>query len=1203
MRLQELLRVADFPAVVAGSDIAALRQTPNSPGVNDFLNGYLGFDARSQHALHTTLSSLAQPQGGAFWLNGVFGSGKSHLLGVLTLLAEGQGHEAFAASHPDCAPYLERFAPRLAIHISLDEFDAAKLGLEEIFWREAAREWARHGFRPWKIERSGARVEAFAALESAVKSQAFSGIVVCFDELSLFLGGRDHSQLQGDAAFLQFLGGQSRRAPLWVFAALQKTIDDISGLERYSLAQIRDRFVTLPLSLANVPALVQKRLVRVLDELEVTGLCLDTFARLSQRHPRLDFGPQEWRAAWPFHPATLSLLEAVTGRFFSRTRSAAIFCARAIDLQKQVTYRVPPDAIWDYFQPELETHPDLRPLENVWRSWEESLVHLFSDNDRENGRRVMKVLLLCKIAGQSPTPVQIANALNFELDMSGDGAYEYARFLLERLRSRGAFLAVERGETSLFDRYTVDLGRRVGEMARRQIGATLETLPPGDGRIAAHALNCCRGEPLPLSELGTPRSFAIFWHSAQRQLSVEVWDGLAPHLLANRAATTRETGAPDDAVLAILPPFGAQEYDLDALFGGLEPEARRALWIWKPRPPARDELDLARESTAALLATRDPGLGDNRRGRALLEHLQKEAPARDAQVARVALRLLLEGEVVLGGGVVLEACELARGDGFAAWLESVGDFAWPHLFPNFPSIAPRARLLTASNGDTLCLEILRRPMEEPYFAPSLERLARHIGEPLGVAKSHGGRWKIAAGQPELVAFMRDFLGEGTTLAALEAYLAKSEWGVTASQTAIMVCALLRSGELAAFDGRGVELSPPQIGFPLRRAVHYLRPGRLPENAEWTRIAVLTQELEGQSLGAPSFTEAQLAATLLLRWRENAAQSADLARARAAQLRRSLGHPPEAWAGFETAGQALGVLLETIPQRGATFEVLSRAATLDFTPLREPIALFRRYESALESRLTPLLALHALLTHPELVVPTELAPQRAVLLERLHGGEAILFDPDIITEAETFTSAYTEKYALWHSAQNDSARWNAWRRLSQSEATRTLERLSTLQNRAFGATLREEIETEMAKHCPRDGTLSGGEAVCSSCGLRLGERLVLRDPREIETAMERELESLRRALQETAPRSVLQREASPLLEWDGEVESLLPLLSSAHLRVLDRAFAPRRQVPRSGAQLMESLSGCRTRHEIEAAFAAWLDGGEGLSSDDEIEWLP
>jgi hypothetical protein len=1203
MRLGDVLAVNPFPAVIAAADVAGYRRAPNSPETRDFLSGYLGFDARSQHALHSTLASLARTdRGGAFWFNGVFGSGKSHLLGLLALLGEGIGHDLFSATHRDCSAYLANFQPRLVVHISLDEFDASRIGLEEIFWRELNREWQAKGFPEIEIDQSGSRAEAFAALSSQMQGYGLKGVILCLDELSLFLGGRAHNALQGDAAFLQFLGGHSRRAPLWVFAALQKTIDDISGLESYSLSQIRDRFTLLPLSLANVPALVQRRVIEVKDVTLVDEICASNWEELERRLPRLDFGPEEWRATFPFHPATLALLEAVTGRFFSRTRSAGLFCTLVIDLEREASNQIGVEAIWDYFLPELEAHPDLRPLETIWRAWVDMADDVFGPADRENGLRVGKYLLLAKIAGQSPSAIQVANALDLALDIQGDGAYEYARFLLERLRSKGTYLAVERGESSLFDRYTIDLGRRVAEMVRRHLASALETLPVADTRVSLHVVNRCTGEPLPLAVLQEPQSFAVFWQNAPRRLSVAMWNGKSPEQLANRALQTREPGAPEDAVLAILPPF-ARLPELDAVVALLEEEARAALWFWKPRQPTHDEWEVAREALAASMVSCDPVLSDNRRGRAVIEHLNKEAPARSARLAQITLRLLLEGSVQIGNGAFLEASELSQGTSFTALLEAVGDFGWPQLFPRFAEIAPRARLLTPSNADTLCLEILRRLADEPFFSPSLERLSRHIGEPLGVARSSAGRWRIEAGKPAVVEEMLGFLGEGAPFSSLEAFFLKSRWGLRPEQVSVLLCALLRSGQIAAYDGQNNELEPTRIGLPLRRSVHFLRPGRLPEAASWSHLAVLLRGICGISIGALSFAEAQKAAAALLIWRENISQEADLAQARAAQLRRVLHHQPSDWSTFDPAGAAVAAVLGAIPPAGTVSQVLSGALGLDPVSLGQELGVFRQFQDALQQKSAPFLATFELLIHPDFVASSELASERAEILESLGQGEQALLDPLLADRCASITSAYGHEYALWHSAQHDPARWNGWRRVAQSNEARAVERLSTLQNRSFGGGVREQLEDELQKRCPRDGVLAPGEAVCSSCALRLGARLALRDKSEVEELLERELHTLHSALQDRGVSERLASTMSPLLEWNGEAEALLPLLSAANLGDLDQALAPRRRVTRSSGELLQLLGNCSTRNEMENAFMRWIDGAEQLGSDDEVELAP
>ena len=1193
-----------FPAVITGAHIRELRENPASDETLDFVGGYLGFDARSHHALEMLLTSLSGDKGGAFWLNGVYGAGKSHLLGVVALLCDGAGREVFGALYPAFAPLLNRFQARLVVSIALDDYSARNFDLEGIFWRELETQAARQNLSLPSRDAGESRAENFAQLEVGLRENGLNGLVICVDEVSLFLGGREREGLQSDAAFLQFLGQHARRASLWVVGALQKNVEDIGDLEAYSLSQIRDRFTTLPLSLAHLPALVEARL-RVIDDVKaVDELCTSTFAAQSEALPRLDFGPQEWRALFPFHPATIDLLEKVTGRFFSRTRSAALFCVHA--LQKSAgdaaTARVGPEKIWDYFVPELESHPDLRALLEVWESWE-PLAASIAPDDAPDVRRAMKFLLVSKIAGQAPTPLHVANALGFDVGLGGDGNIDYARQLLEKLRRNAPFVALERGDDSDGDRYAIDLGKRVGELARRHIALAAEGLNAGDARLMAHALRAAHAEPMPLSEL-SGGALATMWAHSPRLIAVDVESGASPSTLANRILSTREAGAQSCAFLLMLPPFSREEWDREPTLKLLEdPRDRAAFWMWKPRPPARDEWELCRESEAARLAACDPALADNRRGRAIAEYLEKGAPARDAQLSRVVARLYMEGELVLGTGAAIEAAELARGETFAALLESVADFALPQLFPRWPEIAPRARLLTPSNADALCLEILRRPSEEPFFAPSLERLARHVAMPLGLATAQAGRWKIASGLDEWRAPFIASVGGGATLSALEAMWSKNEWGWPAETFGLAVCALLRGGELSALDARGQTLSPAQIGLPLRRSVHSLRPGALPESQIWTRAASFAHVVLGQRVGVATFEATQNLATQIANWQSETTRELELSRARAAQCQRQLHHENASWSRFEAASQIVGAALQSLPQSGAPDALIAATAALDGENIARATRELEVTGALLETRLPTLLATHAMLGDKDGAAPSELRQSRGELRARFAAGESVLRDDDLLESAARWNTEYAESYAQWHGAQNDPARWNSLRRLNQSDGLRALERLAMLRHRPLegGAKIRETLDEELAKFCARDGVLERGGATCASCHLNWGERLPLADPAQIEARIESALAPLRDWIADGEVRPHLERRRSALLDWNGESAELSAFLTPATLADLDAALAPRRRVTRDFGELQSALKECRTQSECAATFAIWLDGGQGLAGEDEIIW--
>jgi hypothetical protein len=1211
MLSSELIAVREFPAVVQAGDIAVLRAGHNKAAERDFIGGYLGFDERANHALSTSLRSLASQRGGAFFLSGVFGSGKSHLLGLLALLCDDRGHEYFLETHPHCAPLLQNFPRFFVTYFSLDEYDAARFSLEEIVRREIEAEWQRRFAEPLQWPQGGTRGEYFLALEEQLSARGCQAMFIGMDELSLFLSAKEHRALQGDAAFLQFLGQRAARStpcPLQVFAALQKTVDDIGDLEAYSLSQIRDRFVTLPLSLAHLPSLIERRLIIVKDAAALQGVCRESYEELHRALPHLEFGHDEWRQLYPFHPATVALLEQVVARFFSRTRSAALFCTHAAQEQlasgRDATARILPDALFDYLAPGLESHPDLRPLATVWSAWRESVPELAGDDaDAAALLRLMKTLLLFKIAGAAPSVLQLANAVALDAKLEGERNYEYARLLLERLRLRGSFLAVERNSGDWSDRYAVDLGTRVTELARRHIRSAVHELQPHDARIAACVLDCCHDEPLPLAALAAAPQFPVLWRNAPREIAVLLWQrGTSTSQLANRAATLGQAGTREDLLLFIAPPFAQLDSQLTIRDLQLEARWRNAVLLWTPRAPTDDERRLAQEATAAHLLEGDPQLLDNRRGRAILGHIKESAAARERQMAQLAARLLREGRIVAASGLCLEAVELSGDQSWTSTLEALAEFALPHVFERFEEIAPRLRVLTPANAQALCLEILRRPATDPYFAAAHERLARALAEPFGIARADKGRWKIAAPRADLAQELLDAARESSTLAALEAHFSKSDWGLTGEQLALVVCALLRGGELVALDARGHVLPAAQIGLPLRRAVHTVRPGQLLDAERWSQLQIVIERLTQARLGARSFPEQEQARRLLAHWKDEAARQTELAQARLNQLRRALNGAGASWPQSASTLSALAALLEE-SIAGGSEAVLARVADLDVATLQPQLDRWRRLIGQLEAAQSPLLAAHALLTSAELSTPPPLQAARGELLLRLQSGEAVLEDDALPQEAAQWREAYAREYRDWHEKQNHNARWNSLRRLLNADALRFLDGLSTLRSRRFAEAdaIHGAIQSELDKQCPRDGALLPGAATCNACGLRFGARVCVRDAGEIESQIARGLAVFHAVLQEPPTREYLARReaAQPLLMWNSDAATL-PALTDEVLALLEAALKPRRRVARSVSTLAAQLRKCRTREEFESAFATWLDGGEGLANDDEIE---
>ena len=1068
--------------------------------------------------------------------------------------------------------------------------------------------------------------------------------MVCIDELSLFLSGREHRALQQDASWLQFLGQRARRAvdesstrcAFHIVAALQKTVEDIGDIDAYALSQIRDRFTILPLSLAHLPSLIERRLIVRKNADQIAQLCEETYAQISNALPHLDFGRDEWKRLFPFHPATISLLEKLSSRFGSRTRSAVVFC-QGVDAQRDARHRVLADELFDFFEPELHTYPDLKPLVALWQSWPQAERDLARDGEEARRlRQIMKALLVYKIAGVAPTTAQITNALLLDARLPNDGNYEYTRVLLEKIRVQSGGLAIEKRDGAFADRYTLDSGARVGEMARRGVSNLLQTLPTGDSRIQSYALGCCRGAEMPLASLQVAASVETLWHHTPRRFRV-LSEAVppSPQNLANVLAALSARGGEDDACLFLVPPFVNTQNvaevwreNMDAAFAlwreNIDTENtnieysksreddnilrwRGAIAWWIPRAATASEWDEAREATAQHLLLQDPQLGDNRRGRAVVEHLRERLAERENAIARLCARLMREGTLGNGAGSHLEAGDLALGESWSATLEAIASWCLAGVFPRFERVAPRLRVLAPATIDALCLETLRRPHDTPFFAASQERNVRALAAPLGIARESGGRWKISAPHHEIAHFMTTQVeqnGGAMPLSHLEAKARKSVWGLNEGQTRLVTCALIRSGALSACDARGQSLTGREIGLPLSRSVHHLRVGSLLDSETWTRLQRLVGILTTETLGDVSFEEQERARQIAESWRDETTSTTELAQVRLHQLKKRLGADGASWNESLETLTRVGAALSGLPRDGSTSDYLQTVAQWPHDEWRELLQAHRVLAEKLETSQAAWLELFAFLTHDELVVAPQVRESRIELLSRF--GD-VLRDETLLRDAQIWRDEYAKTYREWHATQHAPERWLGLRRVEMGEEFAVLSRLRQIATRRFGDTeLQEKLHEERDKRCRFDGSLRG-EPVCAACRLKLSERVTLHDPNDFVAQIESELDAFRAALREVSVQRFLERDerGASLLEWreDGENAALHSLLDSETLQLLEDAFRPRRRVARSWETLTSSTRSTNgntyTRGELRDILLQWLNGDDNLSDDDEV----
>ena len=392
MLIGDLISISRAPAVVSLSAVDAARKQvcgggPPGEGVLRLLAEYFLGEAETRAGFEAMIRSLGRTEerGDAFVVQGVHGSGKSHLLAVLSLLCwqPKEAWPAFISSHPEYTGAAGRFArPRLVVAVALDEYAAASHSLERIVlsrieaelaamhdirlalteeshlldlmakyvtpqaegaldelarevtgsaWRDLchaapvrAAEVALRFLREtgFPLDWRRSRSEAWGVLRRTLEGHEIDGPVVLLDELGIFLAGKNRAGLNADAAFLQYLAQRTAGERCWLVCVTQRGLSETGDVDRRTLRQMRDRFRTsVTLDLAEFGWVVENRLVRRHRPDGFEDAIRGVHQSLFDGKPEAPFRADDLLHSYPFNPLCLEAVQRAAAACLSRGRS------------------------------------------------------------------------------------------------------------------------------------------------------------------------------------------------------------------------------------------------------------------------------------------------------------------------------------------------------------------------------------------------------------------------------------------------------------------------------------------------------------------------------------------------------------------------------------------------------------------------------------------------------------------------------------------------------------------------------------------------------------------------------------------------------------------------------------------------------------------------------------------------------------------
>jgi hypothetical protein len=313
---------------------------------------------------------------------GNYGTGKSHLMSVLSLVAEDATH-APMLRHPKVAKAAAAIAGKFKVHrIEI----SSQMSLREIVTQELQRFLAEQGinytFPPAdKVVNNKTAFEKMMAAFAEVHPK--HGVLLVVDELLDYLRSRKDHELILDLSFLREIGEVSKHLRFRFVAGIQEAIFDSSRFQHVSdsLRRVQDRFTQVLLARQDVSFVVAERLLKkTADQQAKIRAYLTPFAKFyGSMNERMD----EYVRLFPVHPDYIGTFERLV---FTEKRGALVTLRDQIQglLKEKVPTDRPGligyDAFWGTVKSNsvLRSDPSIGPVLKVSDTLSERVHRAFS---------------------------------------------------------------------------------------------------------------------------------------------------------------------------------------------------------------------------------------------------------------------------------------------------------------------------------------------------------------------------------------------------------------------------------------------------------------------------------------------------------------------------------------------------------------------------------------------------------------------------------------------------------------------------------------------------------------------------------------------------------------------------------------------------------------------------------------------------------
>ncbi len=314
---------------------------------------------------------------------GNYGTGKSHLMAVISSLAENAEYINYL-NHPKVAQAAQAIAGKF--HVLRTEIGATTMSLRDMLTAELENYLNQIGiqfkFPPADsiINNKDAFEKMMAAFQARYPGQ---GLLLVVDELLEYLRTRTDQALILDLSFLREIGEVCKDLPFRFIAGLQETIFDNQRFEfvANALRRVKDRFEQILITRQDIKFVVAKRLLK--KNAQQKTKIEQHLSRFAPYYDNMLDRLSEFISLFPVHPDYIDIFERLTlieKREILKTLERSVQGIAATQVPETLPGLLTYDNYWNFLRenPSFRAIPEIREVIECSRVLENRLQQAFT---------------------------------------------------------------------------------------------------------------------------------------------------------------------------------------------------------------------------------------------------------------------------------------------------------------------------------------------------------------------------------------------------------------------------------------------------------------------------------------------------------------------------------------------------------------------------------------------------------------------------------------------------------------------------------------------------------------------------------------------------------------------------------------------------------------------------------------------------------